>query len=106
MRRVGAFVAAALVTVALPGLPLDATAAVAAPDHDPNLASGGDWTVTRAAGGYEVTVDLAKPLPMRSDAPTIVVDGESIGIATESADGRSLTVFTTDPAVAKAADVD
>jgi hypothetical protein len=62
--------------------------------------------VTRAAGGYEVTVDLAKQLPVKSDAPTIVVDGEAIGIATESADGRSLTVFTTDPGVARADDVE
>ena len=104
MRRGGVGLAGALVAVVLPGLPLNA--ATAAPDPDPTLASGGDWTVTRAAGGYEVTVDLAKPLPIRSDAPTIVVDGESIGIATESADGRSLTVFTADPAVARADDVE
>ncbi len=104
VRRGGIGLAGALVAAVLPGLPLNAAAA--APDPDPTLASGGDWTVTRAAGGYEVTIDLAKPLPMRSDAPTIVVDGEAIGIATESADGRSLSVFTADPSVVRADVVD
>ena len=103
MRRGGAFLAGALVAVALPGLPLTAATALA---PDPTLASGGDWAVTRAAGGYEVTVDLAQPLPIKSDAPTIVVDGEAIGIATESADGKSLSVFTTDPGVTQADDIE
>jgi hypothetical protein len=69
---------------------------------DLQLPSGSDWSVTQAPGGYLVTVDLAKKLPMISDAPTIEVDGTPIGIATESADGLSLSVFTTDAAVASA----
>ncbi len=100
MRRGGVGLAGALVAVVLPGLPLNA--ATAAPDTDPILASAGDWTVARAAGGFEVTIELGKPLPIKSDAPTIVVDGEAIGVATESADGLSLTAFTADPSVANA----
>lgn len=80
------------------------SAASAAPD--PTVAEGSDWSVSRAPGGYEVTVELDAPLPIRSDAPTVVVDGTSIGIATEAADGRSLTVFTTDPSVATADSVE
>lgn len=51
-------------------------------------------------------MDLPKPLPIKSDAPTIVVDGEPIGLATESGDGKSLSVFTTDPSVAKADNIE
>lgn len=69
--------------------------ASAAPDGD-------DWTVEPVAGGYEVTVELDEPLPIVSDAPTIVVDGTSLGVATEAADGRSLNVFTTDASVLRA----
>lgn len=86
--------------VALPMIP-----ASAAPD-DGTLASGDSWNVAQVPGGYEVTVDLAKTLPIKSDAPTIEVDGIPIGIATESADGRSLTVFTTDPTVIEADEVE
>ena len=68
--------------------------------HD--LASGPDWAVTQVPGGYQVTVDLDKTLPIVSDAPTLVVDGVPIGLATESADGMSLSVFTSDPAVVNA----
>jgi len=88
---------------ALMALPLAALPAQAA---EGELASGSDWKVTRAAGGYVVTVDLDKKLPMVSDAPTIEVDGTPIGIATESADGKRLSVFTTDASVAKADDVE
>ena len=45
-------------------------------------ASGPGWTVDRVPGGYEVTVELEAPLPVRGDAPTIVVDGETLGLAT------------------------
>ncbi|MFI5430027.1 hypothetical protein [Aeromicrobium sp. UC242_57] len=42
---------------------------------DDDLASGSGWEVTQAPGGYLVTVDLDKKLPIVSDAPTIEVDG-------------------------------
>jgi hypothetical protein len=93
-------VAAILVSIPLAALPSTAGAA------DTDLASGPDWNVSRAPGGYLVTVELDQKLPIKSDAPTIEVDGVPVGIATESADGKSLTVFTTDPAVAKADDAE
>ncbi|TDC50964.1 hypothetical protein E1212_13560 [Jiangella ureilytica] len=78
--------------------------AAPAPPEEPatEVAAGPNWSVERAPGGYQVTVELDRPLPIRGDAPTIVVDGEPIGLATESGDGRSLTVVTADPAVAAA----
>lgn len=79
--------------------------ASAAPDDGP-LASGKNWNVTLVPGGYEVTVNLSKALPMKSDAPTIEVDGVPIGIATEAGDSKSLTVFTTDPSVVEASSVE
>ncbi|WP_456696035.1 Ig-like domain repeat protein [Aeromicrobium sp. P5_D10] len=88
--------AAALVSIPLACLPSIAVAA------DGDLASGSGWEVTQAPGGYLVTVELDKKLPIVSDAPTIEVDGVSIGLATEAADGKSLSVFTTDPDVAEA----
>ncbi|WP_182525404.1 Ig-like domain repeat protein [Nocardioides dongkuii] len=101
-RSLGGGLAAVLLSATLTSVSL--APAHAAP-ADPEVAAGDGWTVTPAAGGYQVTVDLDAPLPIRSDAPTILVDGESIGLATESADGLSLSVFTADPAVADAAQV-
>lgn len=92
--------AAVLVSIPLATLPSAASAA------DDDLASGSGWNVTQAPGGYLVTVELDQKLPIKSDAPTIEVDGVPIGIATESADGRSLSVFTTDPSVVKADDAE
>lgn len=79
--------------------------AAAAP-VDPAVASGPDWTVTRVAGGHLVTLELDEPLPVVSDAPTLVVDGVDLGPATESADGLSLSVVTADDSVADAEDVE
>lgn len=102
-RRVGLGLSAALLAAPLAGLlPAPASAAARAADDAGVLVDGDDWSVSRAPGGYLVTVDLDQPLPVKSDAPTVVVDGETVGIATEAADGRSLSVFTTDPSVATA----
>ncbi|UUW91988.1 Ig-like domain-containing protein [Pimelobacter simplex] len=84
----------------LPGVTPSAGAAPGA------IAAGDDWSVTTVPGGYEVTVELDRSLPIVSDAPTIEVDGASIGVATESPDGRSLSVFTADPSVADAHSVE
>ncbi|MFK4760895.1 hypothetical protein ACI3KS_08170 [Microbacterium sp. ZW T5_45] len=81
-------------------------AAVAAPDDGDTVAAGDDWSVVNAAGGYLVTFELDEPLPIVSDAPTLLADGEVIGLATESDDGRSLRVFTNDPRVTTAEDVE
>ncbi|RIQ20200.1 hypothetical protein DY240_19060 [Jiangella rhizosphaerae] len=85
-------------------VPSPAGAAPAPPEElaAAEVAAGPNWSVERAPGGYQVTVELDAALPIRGDAPTIVVDGEPIGLATESGDGRSLTVFTADAAVAEA----
>ncbi len=65
-----------LAAMALAGalLPVFSGVASAAPDPA-EVASGDGWSVTQAPGGYLVTVELDEPLPMRSDAPTIEVDG-------------------------------
>ncbi|WP_166391148.1 hypothetical protein [Nocardioides ochotonae] len=97
-RRAAAGLSVALLAGSLAGMALAPAASAA----EPVLASGSDWNVVPAPGGYLVTVELDEPLPMRSDAPTIVVDGAPVGAAVESADGLSLTAFTADPAVADA----
>ncbi|GHJ35101.1 hypothetical protein [Streptomyces sp. TS71-3] len=68
-------------------------------------AAGHPWSVTRVAGGFRVTLDLDKPLPMTADVPTLSADGTPLGPATESADGTSLSLVTTDPSVLHAASV-
>ena len=76
--------------------------ATAAPTSDGIVASGPDWSVTTAAGGYVVSLSLDTPLPVKNDAPELVVDGTDLGLAQESPDGTSLSIATTDPAVATA----
>jgi trimeric autotransporter adhesin len=86
-----------LTSACLP-LTLLQAAASAAPAGSPT-AAGQNWSVTRVAGGFRVTLDLDQQLPVTANAPTLWVDGENFGPATESADGRSLSLVTTDPAV-------
>ncbi|MGL3198280.1 MULTISPECIES: hypothetical protein [Curtobacterium] len=112
--------AAALVTafalagslVALPAVAAPSDGTTAAPvgsaatgDGTAPVATGPGWTVTPTDGGYTVTLTLDEPLPVRAAAPTLVVDGTDIGIATTSLDQRTLTVTTTDPSVADATSV-
>ncbi|WGL51428.1 Ig-like domain-containing protein [Nocardioides sp. BP30] len=84
---------------ALPASPSQA----ASPDGV--VASGSTWDVTRVAGGYAVTLHLSAPLPVRDAAPDLVADGVDLGAATESADGKTLTVSTSSTEVASAKDV-
>ncbi|MEW2547361.1 Ig-like domain-containing protein [Streptomyces sp. NPDC047002] len=95
---------AALLALAAPALA--AAPAGAAPRQDTPASavvdSGAGWTVTRAAGGYTVSLTLDRPLPVRNDVPVLVADGAPLGPAAESADGRVLTAATTDPAAASA----
>jgi LPXTG-motif cell wall-anchored protein len=67
--------------------------------------SGDDWTVSEVAGGYSVTLTLSEPLPVRSASPSLLVDGEDLGPALESADGLTLSLTTTDPRVLTAGDI-
>ena len=84
--------------------------AAADPGTDPTaatpVAQGDDWTVTPSAGGYDVTLHLDDPLPLRAAAPVLLVDGKDVGVARSSLDQRVLTVTTTDPTVADADDVE
>jgi hypothetical protein len=81
--------------------------ALAAPATAPpaTVDSGAGWTVTQGAGGYVVTVTLSTPLPAADDTPVLVADGREIGPATQSANGLTLSVTTTDPAVATAKNI-
>ncbi|MGW1802399.1 hypothetical protein ACWCQN_42615 [Streptomyces sp. NPDC001984] len=81
-----------------------AAASTAAPEAAV-VDSGDGWTVTRAAGGYTVSLGLDTPLPVKDDIPQLLVDSVDLGPATESTDGRTLTVTTTDARVATAESV-
>jgi trimeric autotransporter adhesin len=97
----------ALAAAALtPVLALSAAPPALAASPDGVIASGSDWSVTTSPGGYVITYRLDEPLPIVSDAPTIVVDGVPLGLATESADGLSLSLTTTDTRVLSAHDVE
>lgn len=100
MRRVAGGLLTATLTATFLGA-LGTTSAIGA-----TVASGSDFSVERAPGGYAVTLELDTPLPVKDDAPTLVVDGKDIGIATESLKGDTLTVLTSDPAVADASSVE
>ncbi len=113
----------ALPAVAAPVTDPTATAGAAAVDGPPSgsgsgtgtgttittgvapVASGPGWTVTPTDGGWTVSLTLDEPLPVRAAAPTLVVDGQDIGVAATSIDQRTLTVTTTDPGVADARSV-
>src|SRR5690606_379569 len=81
-------------------------AAVAPPAEENVVASGDNWTVTDLGSVYEIELELDEPLEIKSDAPTIEVDGVAVGFATESESGTTLTALTSDPAVADATTVE
>lgn len=107
-RRRLAGIAVGVIASALVLAPTLATAAGAAPPDGKVdiVASGDDWSVTDLGGVYEIELKLDKPLEIRSDAPTIEVDGRAVGFAKESPSGKKLTVLTSDPAVAHATSVE
>jgi trimeric autotransporter adhesin len=99
VRRLAAAAVGGLLTVGLAtGLPVPAHA-------DDTVASGQNWSVTQVPGGYQVDLELDEPLPIVDDLPVLEVDGEPIGVATQSSDGTSLTATTTAD-VSDAANVD
>jgi len=98
-RRRPARLLAAVFAIACVPVVMTGTASAA---PGPEVASGPRWSVTRVAGGFRVTLDLGKPLPITASAPTLSADGRLLGPATESADGTSLSLVTTDPSVAGA----
>jgi putative cell wall-binding protein len=97
------FVAATPVFLSAPAFAAGATT-VTVPSGP--VAHGDDWRVDVVSGGFEVTKTLAEPIEIRSDAPTLWVDGVELGIATQSLDGLTLTAVTTDPSVVDATVVD
>jgi hypothetical protein len=78
--------------------------AQAAPTDQP-VAKGKGWQVKPVAGGYQVTLNLATPAPMRNALPLIAVDGVAVGVAKQSPDRRTVTLVSPDPALLKAKDV-
>lgn len=99
-------IAAAAAGALIPALLAAASTSATSAEPDSVVASGSDWSVTLVAGGYQVALELDEPLPMVDDAPTLKVDGVVVGPATESGDGLTLTVVTSDDAVADADDVE
>jgi hypothetical protein len=99
LRASGLITAAALV-VGLTALATASSASASTP-----VASGSNWTVSTTAGGYEVDLTLADALPVRDDIPELYADGAELGPATESADGKTLSITTTDSDVATATSV-
>ncbi|TFV31554.1 hypothetical protein E4K10_04945 [Streptomyces sp. T1317-0309] len=97
--------AGALVTAVLGAAGPASAASPGTETASAQVASGDGWTVTRGAAGYTVSLRLGSPLPIRDDMPELVADGLDLGPAAESADGRTLTATTTDPAVAKASSI-
>ncbi|MCS5716745.1 cell wall-binding repeat-containing protein [Herbiconiux sp. CPCC 205763] len=100
------FVAATPVFLSAPAFAAGATSATTTATASGPVASGDDWSVVEVPGGYEVTKTLAAPIDIRSDAPTLWADGVELGIATQSLDGLTLSLTTTDPEVATATEVD
>ncbi|WP_344241230.1 Calx-beta domain-containing protein [Kribbella hippodromi] len=83
--------------------------AAAAPEPPPpaavKVAQGNQWDVRAVQGGYQLTLRLDAPAPMRASLPLLVVDGRPMGVAKQSANRKTLTLTTADPAVLKARDV-
>jgi hypothetical protein len=82
-----------------------ASQAAAPPSSSGVVDSGSGWSVTQGAGGYAVRVTVQTALPATDDNPVLVADGSVLGPATESANGKTLSLTTTDPAVAKAKNI-
>ncbi|RZU18666.1 Calx-beta domain-containing protein [Kribbella rubisoli] len=79
--------------------------ATAAPTTPPSVAKGNQWDVRAVTGGYQLTLHLDTPAPMRASLPLLEVDGKPLGVAKQSPDRKSLTLVSSDPAVVRARDV-
>ena len=80
--------------------------AVQAAGSPPTDAPDGPWSVAKVTGGYQVTLHLSEPLPVRDALPELAADGKSLGLAKQSADGSTLTLVTTDLSAAKAGKIE
>jgi hypothetical protein len=64
----------------------------AAPELPPaSVAEGNNWDVKPVAGGYQLTLRLEAPAPMRASLPLLAVNGIPIGVARQSPDQRTLS---------------
>src|ERR1700722_20240239 len=105
-RRAGRLaVLAALLSTTAASAVVTAGPASAAAGKSAVVDSGSGWSVSQVPGGYDVDVTLPSPLPTKDDVPVLVAAGPVLWPATESIDGLTLSLTTTDPAVATAEDV-
>lgn len=79
------------------GVVVPSGTALADPVSEPTLVDAEEFSVVEGAAGYELTLNLDAPLPVRDEIPTLYVDGVAVGAARESADGLSLSVTTATP---------
>ncbi|WP_405059277.1 hypothetical protein OG474_42040 [Kribbella sp. NBC_01505] len=93
-----------LVIVLLAGPLLAPTAHAASPG--PAVVQGENWQIRPVDGGYQVTLLLDKPLPVRDALPMLAVDGVPVGVARQSPDGRTLSLLSTDKTVLDARKVE
>ncbi|MBO3750495.1 hypothetical protein J5X84_30820 [Streptosporangiaceae bacterium NEAU-GS5] len=63
----------------------------------PAPAAADTWSIVPVDGGYQLTLRLDEPVPVRDAAPELAVDGQPLGYATESDEGHTLTLLTSDP---------
>ncbi|WP_238161203.1 Calx-beta domain-containing protein [Kribbella antibiotica] len=80
------------------------TAQAATPEV-PSVATSNKWDVRQVPAGYRVTLRLDEPVPVRAAMPLLAVNGIPVGVARQSADGRTLTLITSDRTAASAHDV-
>jgi hypothetical protein len=105
VRLIGRFTRSlSLGMVALLGAGLAPAVDAAAVPPQP-VAKGNNWTVEPVAGGFRIALRLNEPAPLRDALPLIAVDGAPVGVARQSADRRTVTVVTPDPAALRAKDV-
>jgi hypothetical protein len=98
--RAGALlVTIACIVAAAASTPFPAAGAATSNATNTGADGANAWAITRVDGKWHIALHLAERAPVR-DAPTqLAVDGRLIGAARESADGRTLTLVTDDPAV-------
>ncbi|MBT1182014.1 Ig-like domain repeat protein [Bifidobacterium sp. CP2] len=106
-KRLVAIAGALTLAISLGIAPLTATAAPQSPTETQSangqtISSGDNWTVTKVAGGYQVSVTITGDLPMRDAAPHIYADGTDLGAAHETLDGSAVTLITDNPTAAAA----
>ncbi|MFI5712397.1 Calx-beta domain-containing protein [Kribbella sp. NPDC051620] len=78
----------------------------APPEPGQSVAQGKNWTVRPVGDGYEVTLRLDAPAPMRNALPLIAVNGEPVGVAKQSPDQRTVSLVSPDPSLLQAKNVE